>query len=260
MNWPFGYIIERSSSAREVPERPKVFAGTTVGLPGYPSFNGLFPGERDKGIALISSEGSNVDWAAGLYNGTGTKSGTFLANGGKFEDNNANKTFVGRMRYPLSEKLNVGTSAWLGSQGVTVGSIAKNVSQTRWGVDFQYYMQGASFKGEYVTGKEPFYATPTANAGQNRTINGWYLVGVKNITEKDQFVVQYDTMADHASAAQIAADSTLSAYFGDLGTWNLGVVHFLDDATRLKLFYEINNEQQHQVSNNGLRFEVLTVF
>lgn len=260
-NVPFGYIVERSSSAREVPERPKVFAGTTVSLPGYPSFSGLFPGERDKGICLLSPQGSKVDWALGLFNGSGVKSGdpgkSFLESAGKFEDNNFGKAIVGRLRFPIAEGLNIGVSGYTGSQAVRTVSdatAAVNVNQTRLGADFQYYLNDASIKGEYVTGKEPYYSntttTPNGKSGTNRTVKGWYLVGVKNLSANIQFVVQYDVLDDAA----------LGSTFGTLRTWNLGIIHFLDDATKLKVFYEINKEQANELNNNGLRIEMLTTF
>ena len=260
-NWPFGYVIERSSSAREVPERPKLFGGTSVSLSGYPSFNGLFPGERDKGIALFSTETSKLDWALGVFNGTGTKSGdpgkSFLESGGKFEDNNGGKTIVGRLRYPVTESLSVGASIFRGTQAVRAVSnapAAVKVDQTRLGLDFQYYMEGASIKGEYVSGKEPYYSnttiTPNGTSGTNRTVSGWYVVGVKNLGPDYQAVAQYDVLDDRA----------LNATFGTLSTWNLGLVRFLDEATKLKLFYEINYEERNSVDNNGLRVELITVF
>lgn len=260
-NWPFGYVIERSSSAREVPERPKVFAGTTVGLSESPSFAGLFGGERDRGIALFSTEASKLEWALGVFNGTGVKAGdagsAFLQSGGRFEDNNGSKAIVGRIRYPVSESLSVGTSIYRGSQAVRPVSSAPaavSVDQTRWGLDFQYYAQGASLKGEYVTGREPYYsntsATPNGTSGTNRRVSGWYLVATKNIGRNHQFVAQYDVLEDRAMAST----------FGKLTTWNLGIIRFLDNATKLKLFYEINKEQFKSSSNNGLRVELLTVF
>lgn len=266
-NVPFGYIIERSSSAREVPERAKVFAGTTVAFPkvggvaSVPSFNGLFPGERDKGICLFSTETSKVDWALGILNGTGTKSGafgsSFLVDGGKYEDNNGNKAIVGRVRYPIAWNCNLGGSFYKGSQAVmpvSNASSASMVDQTRWGADLQYYFQDASVKAEYVTGDEPYYSntSTTANgtSGSNRKVSGWYVVGVKNLGPKYQAVAQYDVLDDAAMASS----------FGKLSSWNLGLIRFLDDATRLKLFYEINNEEKHSVSNNGVRVEMITVF
>jgi len=260
-NWPFGYAIERSSSAREVPERPKLFAGTTVNLPGTPSFNGLFPGERDKGITLLSTETSSVQWALGLFNGTGTKAGdagsAFLESGGRFEDNNRAKAIVGRVRIPVAEGVYLGTSIYSGKQAVRTVSnapVAVNVTQSRWGADFQWYLEGVSLKGEYVTGKEPYYsnvgATPNGTSGTNRTVSGWYIVGTKNIGPLYQLVAQYDVMNDRAMAGS----------YGKLSTWNLGVIRFIDDSTKLKLFYEINNEEKRSASNNGLRVELLTVF
>ena len=259
-NWPFGYAIERSSSAREVPERPKVFAGTTVALPNTPSFNGLFPGERDKGLCLVSPDLNKLEWALGLFNGTGTKSGTFgstfLDSSGKFEDNNDAKVLCGRVRYPFGT-LNVGGSIYIGSQAVMPVSnapVATTVDQTRYGLDFQYYMESMSIKGEYVTGREPYYSntttTPNGKSGTFRDVSGWYLVGVKNFGPKWQLVAQYDELNDRAMAST----------YGKLKTWNLGVIRFLDENTKLKLFYEINDEEKNPVRNNGLRLEALTIF
>lgn len=260
-SWPFGYAVERSDSVAEVPERPKVFGGTTVGLAGTPSFSGLFPGERDRGICLFSTAMSKIDWALGLFNGTGTKAGdpgtSYLENGGKFEDNNCEKTIVGRVRYPFTENLNMGCSFYTGPQAVRPFSTAPqaaDVDQTRYGADVQYYLQNASIKAEYVTGEEPYYsntsATPNGTSGTNRKVSGWYVLGVKNLGPKYQAVAQYDVLNDKAMANT----------FGTLSTWNLGLIRFLDDATRLKLFYEINNEEKHSVSNNGVRVEMITVF
>ena len=259
-SWPFGYCIERSDSVAEVPERPKVFGGTTVGETGYPSFNGLFPGERDRGVCLFSTAGSKIDWALGLFNGTGTKSAAagsgFLVTGGKFEDNDGFKTVVGRVRYPFLTNLSIGGSFYRGTQAVLPLSnspFAVDVDQTRYGVDLQYYMQDASIKAEYVTGDEPYYSNTTTTAGtagKNRTVSGWYVVGVKNLGPKYQAVAQYDVLDDAAMAST----------FGKLSTWNLGVIRFLDDATKIKLFYEINDEEKNPVSDNGVRVEVITVF
>lgn len=259
-NWPFGYCIERSDSAAEVPERPKIFGGTTVGLAGTPSFNGLFPGERDRGVCMFSTAGSKVDWALGLFNGTGTKASTidksFLSDTGKFEDNNGCKTIVGRIRYPFLYNLSMGGSLYRGTQAVmplSTSPSAVDVDQTRYGLDMQYYMQDASIKAEYVTGEEPYFSnltTTPGTSGTNRKVSGWYVVGVKNLGPKYQAIAQYDVLDDAAMAKT----------FGQLKTWNLGLIRFLDDATKLKLFYEINDESKNAVSNNGVRVEVISVF
>lgn len=259
--WPFGYALERSDSVAEVPERAKILSGTTVSLSGYPSFPGLFPGERDKGIALFNVDGAKVEWALGAFNGTGTKSGdagsAFLESSGKFEDNNNNIAIVGRIRYPMSENVRFGISGYKGTQAVRTVSnapAAVEVDQTRWGADFQYYMPNASIKAEYIEGKEPYYSntttTPNSTSGANRTVKGWYVLGVKNISVKDQLVAQYDVLNDAA----------MKSTFGRLSTWNFGVVHFLDNATKLKVFYEFNNEEKHPVRDNGLRVEMITNF
>lgn len=115
-------------------------------------------------------------------------------------------------------------------------------------------MQGASIKGEYVTAKEPYYSntttTPNGLSGTNHVVKGWYLLGVRNLGLKHQLVVQYDVLDDRALASK----------FGKLSTWNLGVIRYLDENTKLKFFYEANSEENNSVSNNGLRIETLTTF
>jgi hypothetical protein len=67
-------------------------------------------------------------------------------------------------------------------------------------------------------------------------------------------------LAETSANIDVLDDKAMATTFGKLTTWNLGFIRFLDDATRLKLFYEINNEEKNSVSNNGLRVEMITVF
>jgi phosphate-selective porin len=52
-----------------------------------------------------------------------------------------------------------------------------------------------------------------------------------------------------------AADRT-----GKQSAWNLGLIRYLDPSTRLKLFYQINQEGRNDIDNNQLTVEFITLF
>jgi hypothetical protein len=80
-NRPFGYEIEYSSSARETPERSRMFQT-------------LFPGERDLGAAVILSS------EKGLFKYLNFKGGWFAGNGIALETDNT-KDFIGKLSFKL---------------------------------------------------------------------------------------------------------------------------------------------------------------
>ena len=84
-NRPFGYEITYSSSARETPERARIFQN-------------LFPGERDLGamITLQPKKGTRYDWIkldAGLFTGNGINS--------EFD---TKKDFIGHLYFAKANK------------------------------------------------------------------------------------------------------------------------------------------------------------
>ena len=211
--WPFGYQVVQSSSVRETPERARVIRT-------------LFPGERDRGVKYSTAQDGRVFWEAGVFNGTGANT----------SDNNNEKDLVGRARCRFSDNLDAGISWYIGEALVSTDPTVEH-DKTRYGADFQYYLQNTSLKAEYVTGKD---------LGFHKW--GWWAQIAHNFTPRDTGVVMYDVFDDPASSR------------GKLDSWNVGWVHWLDDTTRLKLFYEFNCEERDEIDNDTLRVELISLF
>jgi phosphate-selective porin len=222
MKWPFGYEVVQSSSVRETPERATWSRR-------------LFPDERDRGFKIAGPTGKSLLWEVGLFNGTGINT----------NDNNHEKDVVGRLRKSFGPRLDVGVSGYSGKSfrpasgsGATAVP-AREFVKTRYGADFQYYLAGAAIKGEYVTARD-----------LGRDPRGWlaqlnYNVGTKNI-----LVAKYDEFDD---------DNPTSTN-GKLKAWNLGLIRYLDHSTRLKLFYQINDEARNETDNDGFTVELIALF
>lgn len=230
---PFGYQNTQSSSTMEAPERARVVKA-------------LFPDEYDRGIKVSTPTDRRVYGDLAIVNGTGQNA----------TDTTQNKNLVGRVRMKVTPGLDAGLSAYLGGKDFipatatlkpdgTISTTAAVVypKKNRFGADFQCYLNGASIKGEYITAKD-----------QNVTKTGFYLLASHNITAVDALVVMFDSFKDPL------AKNPAKALVGTQTAWTVGINHYLDTATRLRLFYEINAEEHHAYSNNALRFEVLSVF
>jgi hypothetical protein len=223
MKWPFGFEVTQSSSVRETPERARWE-------------NVLFPGERDRGAKVAWKTGRPWFFEVGAYNGTGQNT----------NDNNNDKDAVGRIRRSFGQKLDVGVSGYWGktlvftpAAGATPAS-SREFVKNRYGADFQVYLPGWKFQGEYVKardlGRDPW---------------GWDAQIVKNLGSKHQLVAKYDEFDEDNDAA----DRT-----GKQSAWNLGLIRYLDPSTRLKLFYQINQEGRNDIDNNQLTVEFITLF
>lgn len=211
-NWPFGYQLVQSEASRETPERARVIRA-------------LFPGERDRGIKFSAATDKKWLLEAGLFNGTGANT----------VDNNNDKDVVGRFRYTLSHRLDMGLSLYSGKAGATE---AGRTTKSRYGADFQYSMAKTSLKAEYITAKDLGF-----------TKMGYWAQIVQNLTNKDAFVAMYDFFKDAGNVKN-----------GNLTTWDLGLIHSLDSATKVKLFYEINKEEKDEFRNDITRFEIISLF
>ncbi len=224
MKWPFGFEVTQSSSVRETPERA---AWENV----------LFPGERDRGAKVAWRPGKPWFFEVGGYNGTGINT----------NDNNNNKDVVGRIRRSFGQSFDVGVSGYFGTTfvpgraaaGATPAVPAKEFTKNRYGADFQIYLPGWKFQGEYVKardlGKDPW---------------GWDAQLVKNLGAKTQLVGKYDEYDPDDRANRN----------GKVSAWNVGVIRYLDPSTRLKLFYQINDEQRNSFDNNVTTVEFITLF
>ena len=171
-NWPFGFEIMYSSSAREVPERSRIVRT-------------LFPGERDRGVMLSGlGLGDRLSYRVAVVNGTGT-SQSF--------DFNKRKDLVGRVGYSFGA-VDVGGSIYRGSDLVTVAGNTRGIEfdKERQGIDVQWVtpIPGLGLRGEYITGKQAPASGTTRT--QSQDVDGWYFYAIQNIGTRHQLVVRAD--------------------------------------------------------------------
>lgn len=236
MKWPFGYEVVQSSSARETPERSLIAQR-------------LFQGERDRGFQVALPLGSKLLWRIGAFNGVETK----------YKDINDNKDLVSSIRGDLGN-MTFGVSGYFG-KGILGLDAAKSPvlyklnqdRKTRYGADFQYYLHNLSLKAEYFSGKGVDGLDDTKTLvpeALSEKISGGYAQLAYNVTRADTLVAKWETMSlDPANAK-----------YGRRSAWNLGLIHRLDDKTRLKAFYQINQEEKQEIDNNQFTFEWITTF
>ena len=222
-NWPFGFEIMYSSSAREMPERSRVVRT-------------LFPGERDRGV-MMSGRGlaDRFIYQAAIVNGTGTTQAF---------DFNKRKDFVGHVLYSFGA-LDLGASIYRGTELVATTTAPKGIEfdKDREGVEFQWAtpLPGLGLRGEYIRGTQPPAAG--SNLTKSPDVDGWYFYAIQNIGTRHQFVVradQYDPNKDR----------------GDDGTLTLGgsyIFHW-DANSKVMLAYE-----KPELDVNDPKDNVLTV-
>lgn len=171
-NWPFGFEIMYSSSAREVAERSRVVRT-------------LFPGERDRGVMLSGlGLGERLSYRVALVNGTGTTQSF---------DANKRKDLVARLGYSFGP-LDVGASGYRGADLVatSTSSTGREFARERYGIDVQWAtpVPGLGLRGEYITGKQA-PASGTARTASH-DVDGWYFYAIQNLGTRHQFVVRFD--------------------------------------------------------------------
>jgi Phosphate-selective porin O and P len=171
-NWPFGFEIMYSSSAREVPERSRIVRT-------------LFPGERDRGVMLSGlGLGDRLSYRVAVVNGTGTAQSF---------DFNKRKDLVGRLGYSFGA-IDVGASVYRGSDLVPVSGNTRGIEfdKERQGIDVQWAtpIPGLGLRGEYITGKQAPAAGTTRT--QSQDVDGWYFYAIQNIGTRHQLVVRAD--------------------------------------------------------------------
>jgi hypothetical protein len=194
MNVPFGFEIERSSSARELPERSR-------------AENVLFAGERDRGIKLVSQWTPQFETVVGLFNGPGVSSADFPS-----ADPDRRKDAVARARF--SQGVVDGAVSWYGGRAVTALTGPDVVTdKRRLGFDGQVDWElprigGGTLRAEVYAGHEvnpdSVKALTTSNTagrllkagadpGRFATdMQGGYVMWVQNIGDGLQAVARYD--------------------------------------------------------------------
>jgi hypothetical protein len=234
MNVPFGYEIERSSSLRELPERSR-------------AENVLFPGERDRGLKLVSKWGPWLETVVGLYNGGGINHPDFPNT-----DPSGGKDFVGRARASLGGRVDGAVSYYGGKNTIPLSGTDVETDKTRLGLDAQGYYElprlgGGTLRAELYTGEDvnsdsikvlvipPSAGNPVrelapgANPGHLATdFVGWYVMWVQNLGEKLQFAARYDRY-----------DPNLDTDHDQFERTGFGINYFYDGHVRLSVSYDI---------------------
>jgi hypothetical protein len=231
-NVPFGYEVERSSSARELPERSR-------------AENVLFPGERDRGIKIHNPWTSWLETTVGVFNGSGVNHPNFPTT-----DPTSKKDVTGRVRVSQGT-IDVGASAYLGKELTPLTGPDVETDKTRFGGEAQLYfttpsLGGGSIKGEYYTGENlnadsvtvlvpaPASGAPTLlRAGADPShlatdFDGGYVMFVQNLGEKLQFAARWDWFDPNTDVDHDRFERT-----------NLGLNWFWDGFTRITAAYEI---------------------
>lgn len=214
-NWWFGYEVSYSSSRRETPERA-LFVRR------------FFPGERDTGAVFQSATEAPLQWVIGAYNGTGIEVGKDSAS-----DKDDRKDFLARLKWSLGD-IDLGVSGYWG-KGVWTSfknkTYDEDIDKVRFGADLQWYLHNFTLKGEYIRGKG--FDDVAAEDIQNEYLYGYYGQLNFNVDVKNTLVARYSYMNK---------DPEKLAY-GNRKSWEFGIIRWLCEAQRLKLFYKINKEQ-----------------
>ena len=232
-NVPFGYEIERSSSLREVPERSRIE-------------NVLFPGERDRGLKLVSTFIPHVETVVSVINGGGTGSTEFPAG-----DPSAAKDWLGRVRAFLGP-VDFALSAYGGEAVVPYTGPDATLPRTRFGADAQGYytlpkLGGGTLRGEWWVGHNVnadslaalsvrpsnanpvFLPVPGANLNHLATdFAGGYAMLVQNLGEKFQVAARWD-----------AYDPNVDVDHDEFERWNFAAHWFYAGLTRFTVSYEM---------------------
>jgi hypothetical protein len=232
-NIPFGYEIERSSSAREVPERSR-------------AENVLFPGERDRGVRLHNRWSDRFETTFAVLNGGGVGQADFPN-----ADPTAAKDWMGRARVSLGT-FDAAVSAYVGGGVVGLTGPDADVDRTRLGADAQYYWElptlgGGTLRGELFAGEE---ANPDSVSALTTKVTadqpvrrlkpgvsgahldseflGGYLMLVQNLGDRWQVAGRFDRF-----------DRNVDVDHDEYERWTLAAHWFYDGFTRLTLAYEI---------------------
>jgi hypothetical protein len=133
------------------------------------------------------------------------------------------------------------------ASGTTPAS-SREFVKTRYGGDFQLVYPRFKLQGEYVTARE-----------RGREPWGWDAQDVLNLDRgaRTQLVAKYD---EYDSDGLPVAGYSSTQLPGKVRTWNLGLIRYLDASTRLKLFYQIPEEENNEIDNNQATLELITLF
>lgn len=255
-NWWFGYEVPTGDNVRETPERA-LWARR------------FFPNERDRGFVVTSPFGKNWFGTMGVYDGSGTDTvnkqtklfvpdaagdpvakNVTTSSSAVANDYNNQKDVLVNLKYS-GPTVEYGLSGYFG-EGIwnkDRTAMDSTTDKVRYGADFRYYLDNITFKAEYCRAKG-IDTTDVAKFNPNTWVDGYNGQVNFNVTRDNELVARYESLSQ----------DPLYPDFGRRSAWNLGVIHFLDDSQKIKLFYQINNEQKHAVPNNGFIAEWLLTY
>lgn len=281
-NRPFGYEITYSSSARESPERARIFQN-------------LFPNERDLGamITLNPMKGTKYDWIkldAGVFTGNGINQGF-----------DSKKDFIGHLYFAKanrSETMKFGGgisyyngNVFQGTKYIYSPGAATDITQTGLvdstasnkngytkrqyiGIDAQFNVHSplgfTTIRAEYITGKQPGAKIANASVAQGallnydtyvRNISGGYIYFIQTIGQtKNQLVLKYDWLdpntkvsgTDIVSKSSAGNNTALGIADIKFNTIGFGWVYRFNTNVKLTAYYEIVKNEHTGLSPVGL--------
>ncbi|MGC8861321.1 MAG: hypothetical protein ACP5R5_00950, partial [Armatimonadota bacterium] len=201
-----------------------------------------FPGERDRGFTIAHPLVKNaLTFKLGVFNGVETK----------FKCPNNNKALVGTLRGSVGD-FEFGVSGFLG-KGIVDDKGALYLQnadrKTRYGADIEYYgINNLTLKGEWFTGRG-VDGIGNTHALYDKIDGGWAQIAY-NFLRNNTLVARWETISEDPKATK----------YGRRSAWNLGVIHYLDDQTMLKVFYQINTEEKNKFDNDNLICEWITSY
>jgi hypothetical protein len=251
---PFGVELVASSSTRESPERALAFSDSTAASPMFKTSTNALGGvvtggsvlplflgqDRDNGAAFTwnspNMANATTKVTLGVFNGEGRAAGGV-------RNLNRGLDVVGRATTTLlGGNLDVGVSGYYGSLAVrsapptgTTPAPFRNAYRLLGGADVRYYSPwGTQFRAEYIGGV--FETTPDrALYLENNHVQAWYFMARHPLSKRLDVAVKYD---------EFMPISQLGKYAAGLGRMDLtrktiqgGLLYYMDDATRFRLWY-----------------------
>ena len=222
--WPFGYELVLSSANLDFGERSLIVQR-------------LFPGEYDRGLLLSSATRNKYTYQLGVFSGAGANNA----------DNNQNKDLVGNIKVKMGD-VNLGVSGYMGKGFKnSAGTLSKD-DKMRYGIDVQYYMDNITLKGEWIRGKG--CEKMNTSFSQDQWISGGYAQVGYNFMQGYTLIGRYQTMSEDPEYNKFERRSA----------YELGVIRWLDDKTRVKLIYQKNIEDTNKIDNDTLTADWVTSF
>jgi Phosphate-selective porin O and P len=259
--YPFGYELQQSDTAREMPERSRMIQQ-------------LFAGERDRGLKVQGSY-QMLRFQIALVNGNGIQDPIFKAG----KDENAWQDLVGRLGFDLTT-VSGGLSGYYGANDVynpaynattnpdTNPLNLKRFSRMRLGADVQGNLDvpslgNLSLRGEvmYSRDKNKEYNGVAADACQDRIGWGWSLIAAQNIGNYLGAVVRvdgYDPLLKGSLDSTTCAGTTakpgtyVAAGKDQIITYGGGLLVYVSANLKASFIYEHPTEQADKKVNNDI--------